>query len=57
VILDLFVFIFMGSVSQSGNEKICEEIVACPFGDPTKPIANEPKKKLKNSKWETNMVY
>jgi hypothetical protein len=47
----------MGSVSQSGNEKICEEIVACPFGDPTKPIANEPKKKLKNSKWETNMVY
>jgi hypothetical protein len=47
--IDLIVFIFMSSVSQRGNEKICEEIVACLFGDPTKPIANEPKKKnLKN---------
>jgi hypothetical protein len=43
------VFIYVGSVSQSGNEKICEEIVACPFGDPTKPTANEPKKKKKKT--------
>jgi hypothetical protein len=35
----------MGSVSQRGNEKICEEIVACSFGDPTKPTPNEPKKR------------
>jgi hypothetical protein len=56
-ILDLIVLISMGSVSERGNEKICEKIVACPFGDPTKPTTNEPQKTLKKSKWETNMVY
>jgi hypothetical protein len=44
VILDFILLISIVSVSEKGNEKICEKIVACPFGDLTKPTANEPKK-------------
>jgi hypothetical protein len=52
--LDLFLWVAF----QKGNEKVCEEIVAYPFGDPTKPIGSElKKKKLKKSKWEINKVY
>jgi hypothetical protein len=35
----------MGSVSQRGNEKICEKIVACPFEDLTKPPPQKKRKK------------
>ncbi len=48
----------MGRAFQKGNERVCEEIVAYPFGDLIKLIVNEPKKKkLKKSEWEINEVY
>jgi hypothetical protein len=51
MIMDFIGFICMGRAFQKGNERVCEEIVACPFGDLTEPIVNEPKKKkLKKSK-------
>lgn len=58
VILGLIESIFMSSASQKGKEKVCEEIVACPFKDPIKFTINEPKKKkIKTSKWEINRAY
>jgi hypothetical protein len=48
IVLNLIVFISMGSVSQRGNEKICEKIVACPFEDlPQGPPPPPPPKKKK----------
>jgi hypothetical protein len=58
VILGLTEFVFMSSTSHQGKEKVCEEIVACPFKDPIKSTINElKKKKFKTSKWEINRVY
>jgi hypothetical protein len=40
------------------NERVCEEIVACPFVEFIEAIVNEPKKKkFKKSKQEINKVY
>jgi hypothetical protein len=48
----------VGSASWKEKEKVCEEIVACPFGDSKKFIVSEPKKKaLRKLKWEINRVY
>lgn len=58
MIMDLIGFISMGRTYQKGNERVCEEIIACLFGDLTKPIINEPKKKkFKKPKRETNKDY
>ncbi len=58
VTLDLTMFVFVGSASWKEKEKVCEKIVACPFGDSKKFIVSEPKKKtLRKLKWEINRVY
>jgi hypothetical protein len=58
MIMDLIGFISMGKAFQKGNEKVCEEIVACLFGNLIEPIVNERKKKYFNkSKQEINKVY
>ncbi len=58
MIMDLIGFISMGRAFQKGSERVCEEIVACPFGDLIETIVNEPRKeKLKKSKQEINKVY
>jgi hypothetical protein len=48
MIMDLIGFISMGRAFQKGNERVCEEIVACHFGDLIEPIVNEPKRKKLN---------
>ncbi len=51
-------FVFVGSASWKEKEKVCEEIVACPFGSFKKFIVSEPKKKaLRKLKWAINRVY
>jgi len=50
-------FVFVGSASWKEKEKVCEEIVACPFGDSKTLIVSEPKKKaLRKFKLEINRV-
>jgi hypothetical protein len=54
----ILLYYFFGSASWKEKEKVCEEIVACPFGGSKKFIVSEPKKKaLRKLKWEINRVY
>jgi hypothetical protein len=51
-------FVSIGSPFRKGNEKVCEEIDICIFGNPTKPTASEPKEKnfIKSKHYEKSHV-